>query len=161
MVLLSAFVTLCEGYLGILPTLELWGEFFYTKLGTAAMNEAAQCGAFIAVRRPGAGNCFPAISLTQSVKLWQKSYFYVKNINPAIDFVNLPAYEAGPPAEPRTNWTFKPRTLSAASAAAIARLKVMTESEGLKASDLLAACVEHRVLPLQGRPHLISRMSGH
>ena len=27
-VLLSAFVTLCEGYLGVLPTLELWGEFF-------------------------------------------------------------------------------------------------------------------------------------
>ena len=70
MVLLSGFVTLCEGYLGILPTLELWGEFFYTKLGTAAKGVAAQCGAFTAVRRPGAGNCFPAISLTQSVKLW-------------------------------------------------------------------------------------------
>ena len=26
--LLSAFVTLCEGFLGVLPTLELWGEFF-------------------------------------------------------------------------------------------------------------------------------------
>ena len=25
-VLLSAFVTLCEGYLGVLPTLELWGS---------------------------------------------------------------------------------------------------------------------------------------
>ena len=34
MVLLSAFVTLCEGYLGVLPTLELWGEFFQSKLGT-------------------------------------------------------------------------------------------------------------------------------
>ena len=26
--LLSAFVSLCEGFLGLLPTLELWGEFF-------------------------------------------------------------------------------------------------------------------------------------
>ena len=25
-VLLSAFVTLCEGYLGVLPTLKLWGS---------------------------------------------------------------------------------------------------------------------------------------
>ena len=33
-VLLSAFVTLCEGFLGVLPTIELWGEFFYIKLGT-------------------------------------------------------------------------------------------------------------------------------
>ena len=37
----------------------------------------------------------------------------------------------------------------------------MTESEGLKAFDLLTAFMERRVLPLQGRPHLISRMSGH
>ena len=123
-VLLSAFVTLCEGYLGILPKLELWGEFFYTKLGTYAKGKAAQCGTFVAVRRPSADNCFPAISLTQSVKLWQKSYFYVKNVHPTADFINLPAYVAGPPAEPRTNWTFKPKTLSAASSTAIARLKV-------------------------------------
>ena len=68
-VLLSAFITLCEGYLGVLPTLELWGEFFYTKLGVSAKDKAAQCGAFVAVRRPGAGNRFPSITLTQSVKL--------------------------------------------------------------------------------------------
>ena len=36
MVLLSAFVALCEGFLGVLPTLELWGEFFFSKLGTQA-----------------------------------------------------------------------------------------------------------------------------
>lgn len=137
------------------------GEFFYTKLGTAAKGEAAQCGAFVAVRRPGAGNSFPAISLTQSVKLWQKSYFYVKNVHPTLHFVNLSAFTAGPPVEPRTNWTFKARKLSAASTATIAQLKVMTESEGLKASDLLTAFMVRRLLPLQGRPHLISRMSGH
>ena len=34
MLLLSAFVSLCEGFLGILPTIKIWGEFFYTKLGT-------------------------------------------------------------------------------------------------------------------------------
>ena len=33
-VLLSAFITLCEGFLGFLPTLELWGKFFQSKLGT-------------------------------------------------------------------------------------------------------------------------------
>ena len=32
-VLLSAFATLCEGFLGVLPTIELWGEFFSSKLG--------------------------------------------------------------------------------------------------------------------------------
>ena len=38
---------------------------------------------------------------------------------------------------------------------------MLTEAEGLKASDLLVAFVERRVLPLQGQPHLINRMSGH
>ena len=38
----------------------------------------AQSGAFIAMRRPAADNPFPVIMLIQSVKRWQKSYFYVK-----------------------------------------------------------------------------------
>ena len=36
----------------------------------------------------------------------------------------------------------------------------MLQSEGLVASDLLAAFVACRVLLLQGRPHLICQMSG-
>ena len=70
MMLLAAFVTMCEGYLGILPTIELWGAFFYTKLGTSAKEKAAQCGAFIAVRQPSSKNAFPPIKLPQSVKMW-------------------------------------------------------------------------------------------
>ena len=68
--LLAAFFTLCEGYLGILPTIKLWGAFLYTKLGTAVREVAAQCGAFIAVRRPSSKNAFPTIKLPQSVKMW-------------------------------------------------------------------------------------------
>jgi hypothetical protein len=48
-VLLSSFVTLCEGYLDILPTLELWGQLFYLKLGTRTKGEPAQCGACVAI----------------------------------------------------------------------------------------------------------------
>ena len=57
-VLLSAFATLCEGYIGVLPTLELWGEFFSSKLGTQAAGTPAQCGTYIAVRRTMADNPF-------------------------------------------------------------------------------------------------------
>ena len=48
----------------------------------------SQSGAFIAMRRSAADNPFPAIMLIQSVKLWQKSYFYVKNVAPQGDYVN-------------------------------------------------------------------------
>ena len=68
-VLLAAFATLCEGFLGVLPTIELWGEFFYSKLGTQAAGVPAQCGAFITVRRSGADNPFPTIKLIKSVKM--------------------------------------------------------------------------------------------
>ena len=54
----------------------------------AAQAVPAQRGAFIAMRRPVADNPFPAITLIQSVKLWQKSYFYVKNVAPQGDYVN-------------------------------------------------------------------------
>ena len=62
-VLLSAFVTLCEGYLGVLPTLELWGEFFQSKLGTRMQGVPAESGASITVRRVTADNPFPVITL--------------------------------------------------------------------------------------------------
>ena len=120
----------------------------------------AQSGAFIAMRRPATDNPFPVITLIQSVKLWQKSYFYVKNVAPQGDYVNLPAYVAGPPAGRRPQWSYRAVTLSSAGAAAVARLRVMIQSEGLTGSDLLAAFVARRVLPLQSRPHLICQMSG-
>ena len=51
------------------------------------------------MRRPTKRNAFPVIKLAQSVKMWQQSYFYVENVDLAADFLNLPAYEAGPPPE--------------------------------------------------------------
>ena len=67
--LLSAFVSLCEGFLGLLPTLELWGEFFQSKLGTVVASVPAPCGAFIAMRRESENNPFLPIPLIQSVKI--------------------------------------------------------------------------------------------
>ena len=159
-VLLSAFVTLCEGYLGVLPTLELWGEFFQSKLGTRMQGVPAQTGAFITSRRSVADNPFPVITLIQSVKKWQKSYFYVRNIAPRGNYINLPAYVAGPPAGRRPQWSFRAVTLTPAGSAAVARVRELTQAEGLTGPDLLAAFVTRRVLPLQSRPHLICQMSG-
>ena len=85
----------------------------------------AQSDAFIAMRRPAADNPFPVITLIQSVKRWQKSYFYVKNIAPQGDYVNLPAYVAGPPAGRRPHWSYRAASLTPAGAAAVARLRVM------------------------------------
>ena len=92
--------------------------------------------------------------------MWQWSYFYVKSVFPEGDWVNLPAYVAGPPAGRRPNWSYRARTLSPSGAAAIAWLRLLTQSEGLTGPDLLSAFMARRVLPLQGRPHVICQMSG-
>ena len=105
------------------------------------------------MRRTGENNPFPPILLIQSVKLWQKSYFYVKNVAQQGDFVNLPAGR-------QPSWSYRARSLSQAGNAAVSRLRVMIQSEGLTGADLVAAFVERRVLPLQSRPHMVCQMSG-
>ena len=112
------------------------------------------------MQRSSDNNPFPPILLIQSVKLWQKSYFYVKNIAPQGDFVNLPAYVAGPPAGRQPSWSFRSRSLSPGGSASVARLRVMIQLEGLSGANLVAAFVERQVLPLQSRPHMVCQMSG-
>ena len=129
-------------------------------LGTRMQGVPAQSGAFIAMRRVAADNPFPVITLIQSVKRWQKSYFYMRNVAPQGDYVNLPDYVAGPPAGRRPQWSYRAVTLTPAGTEAVARVRAMIQSEGLSGPDLLAAFVTRRVLPLQSRPHLICQMSG-
>ena len=95
-----------------------------------------------------ADNPFPIITLIRSVKLWQKSYFYVRSIAPQGDYVNLPAYVAGPPEGRRPQWSYRAVTLTPVGSAAVARVRAMTQSEGLTGPDLLTAFVTRRVLPL-------------
>ena len=121
-VLLAAYATLCEGFFGVLPTIELWGELFQSKLGTHIAGVPTQCGAFIAMRRSTADNPFPSIVLIKSVKMWQRSYFYVRSVSARGDWVNLPAFEAGPPAGRLPNWSYRAKSLTPAGAGTVTRL---------------------------------------
>ena len=73
--------------------------------------------------------------------MWQRSFLYVKNVALEGDWVNLPANEAGAPAGRLPSWSHRARTLSPTSVAAVARLRVLTQSEGLTGADLLATFV--------------------
>ncbi|KAE8806916.1 hypothetical protein D1007_17011 [Hordeum vulgare] len=59
------------------------------------------CGAALLYHRSGSG--FSKIPLQDSVKNWQRGFFYVKNVNPANDHINLPAFFDVPPIE-KLNW---------------------------------------------------------
>jgi len=87
--LLSCFVTFCEAYLGIWPFVDLWAKLFYLRPQVSGSTMSA-FGAASIYLRPAGG--FPKILTVDSAKKWQKTFFYVKNVNPAEDKLNLPYF---------------------------------------------------------------------
>ena len=104
---LSGFVTLCEGYLGVEPTIDLWARFFSLKKQGPSAREFADCGAAVILKWSGAE--FPKIPLEDSAKKWQNFFFYVRNHG--ADHINLPPFAMAPPRA-KSNWGYSPRRLS-------------------------------------------------
>jgi len=153
---LSSFATCCEAYLGVWPSVDLWSRLFFLKpqMADAAMSA---CGAASIYNRPGSS--FPKVPTVESAKKWQTSFFYVKNVDPAVDFINLPAFTNSAPTA-KLHWGYDPKKSKAEVNSIVARLHHLVQSEHLAASDLLITFVSRRVLPLQLRAHKIGHMSG-
>ena len=64
----SGFVTLCEGYLGAEPLIDLWVRFFALKQQGPKAGEISSCGATIFYKWTG-GGC-PKMPLGDSTKKW-------------------------------------------------------------------------------------------
>ncbi|KAE8809234.1 hypothetical protein D1007_14134 [Hordeum vulgare] len=105
---LWAFVVLCEGFLGIEPRLDLWQSLFFFKQQSMKMDKAEMeklvgpppmtpSGAALVHHRSKSG--FPQIPLQESIKQWQRGFFYVKNANPAHDALNMPPFNIDPPTK--------------------------------------------------------------
>ncbi|KAE8769988.1 hypothetical protein D1007_58337 [Hordeum vulgare] len=102
---LSAFVVLCEGVLGIEPRLNLWQILFFLKSQSRKMDKAklekldgprpmTLCGAALVYHR--SKSRFPQMPLQESIKQWQKGFFYLKNARPAHDALNRPPFNIDP-----------------------------------------------------------------
>ncbi|KAE8787555.1 hypothetical protein D1007_38492 [Hordeum vulgare] len=163
---LSAFVVLCEGFVGIEPRVDVWRNLFFFKQQSIAMDKSeveklkgprpmTPCGAALVHHRSKSG--FPQMPLQESIKHWQKGFFYVKNANPALDVLNMPPFDIAPPT--RLNWDAKtPKPISEV-ALICAHLDIL-EKGGLLGRDVLTTMVARWILPLQRRPHLVCQMSG-
>ncbi|KAE8769953.1 hypothetical protein D1007_58364 [Hordeum vulgare] len=105
---LSAFIILCEGFLGIEPRLDLWRSLFFFKKQSIKMDKAeleklagqrpmTPCGAALVhhCSKPG----FPQMPLQGSFKQWQRGFFYVKNADPTHDALNMPPFNINPPTK--------------------------------------------------------------
>jgi hypothetical protein len=101
MMTLAAFATLCEAYLGIWPSVELFRRLIYFKTQTVgSIPVTCRAASFYARKTTG----FPGLKGKESCKKWQCSFFYVKNLKKGVDNINLPPFDASGPGE-RDSWS--------------------------------------------------------
>ena len=104
----------------------------------------SECGAAVISKRSGA-DC-PKVPLEDSAKKWQNSFFYVRNLGE--DRINFPPFINSPPWR-KQNWGYYPKRSSQEVLNLCERVSVMKERERLTGTDLIAAFISRRVLPLQ------------
>ncbi|KAE8796600.1 hypothetical protein D1007_28408 [Hordeum vulgare] len=104
---LASFVVLCEGFVGIEPRVNLWRILFFFKQQSIAMDKSeveklkgprpmTSCGAALVHHRLKSG--LPQMPLQDSIKHWQKGFFYVRSTDPAQDALNMPPFAIAPPS---------------------------------------------------------------
>ena len=149
---MACFDTLCEAYLGVWPNVELWLAFFYLR---AQMTEGRiqDCGSVSIYSR---SLPFPKIRLPDSVKKWQSSYFFVKNLTD-VDRIGLPTFSDTTPAE--KFWNQKAEGDPALEATLVSRVKELVLS-GLTSRDQTMAWLSRRLYLLQARSHKMCFYSG-
>ena len=152
--ILSSFVAVCEGYLGVPPSIDLFQYYFTVKresirksIGGGAL---ATCGSM--GFKPRTDRDFPHIQGHESVKGWQAKFFYHKNVgNPS-----LPAFTPGA-ATPLPSWQLK---ITVAPSDAIRQQTRRIEKLDLNGADTVLCWFTRRIQPLQQRSKLLCESSG-
>ncbi|KAE8815150.1 hypothetical protein D1007_07472 [Hordeum vulgare] len=106
----ASFVVLSEGFLGIEPRLDLPHKLFFFKQQSMKMDKAeaaklkgprpmTPCSTVLVHHRTT--SVFPQMPLQDSIKMLQRGFFYVKNVDPSRDCINLPRFAIAPPMAKR------------------------------------------------------------
>src|SRR4051812_42600639 len=96
--------------------------------------------------------------IVQSCKNWQTTFFYVKSPDQGPDLVNLPEFSTARPTD-KFQWSEKRGAGDCDVDSQVARVARL-EQQGLLPTDLAAAWLHARILPLQRRVHRLCDMSG-
>jgi Putative gypsy type transposon len=169
--ILSGFVTLCEGYLGCRPSIALWKRFFNLRAHNARTGITGP--PTVAGGKPtnildmtDTGCCLVAAGkskyqgpdIVQSCKDWQRTFFYVKSPDNGPDLLNLPEFSVTRPAE-KYQWGLRYGVGDVDVDNQVKRVARL-ERDGLLPNDLAAAWLHARILPLQRRVHRLCDLSG-
>ncbi|XP_071675516.1 uncharacterized protein [Lolium perenne] len=150
-----------EGYIGIRPTRETFARFFSLRINSVQGKDIpkpkppVQCGSCIIGSRQGSP--FFKFSGLESCRLWQGTFFYVKN-NGAADLINLPAFNPAPPT--KVNWGYFPGTNHIETNRVVRFMEKLRKETNICSDDIIRTFISRRVLPLKRRAHKMSEMYG-
>ncbi|KAK1665246.1 hypothetical protein QYE76_053405, partial [Lolium multiflorum] len=158
---LSCYATFMEAYIGIRPTRETFARFFALRINSVQgldipkPKPPVQCGSCIIGSRQQSP--FFKFSGLESCRLWQGTFFYVKN-NGAADLIDLPPFDPAPPT--KTNWGYNPRESHNETNRIIRFMKQRMKDTNICSDDIIRTFISRRVLPLQRRAHKMCEMYG-
>ncbi|KAK1647015.1 hypothetical protein QYE76_064820 [Lolium multiflorum] len=154
--LLSNFVTLCKGHLGICPDIRLWQFFIHVKKETKD-KAMVNYGSMTFMLRPG--RMYPPHSSHESVRYWNAGWFYVKNIPVPNVHEGLPKFVNKPPEE-LDSWSLIPALAQYPELDKAARRISWLVHDGLTGTDLTLSWFSRRIQPLKYNPRLICEYTG-
>jgi hypothetical protein len=94
--LLSNFITLCEGHLGVRSDIRLLLFFYRVKKGKKE-KAMVNCGSMTFVLHTK--RVYPPLSSHESARYWNAGWFYIKNENVPGHHRGLPSFANNPPEE--------------------------------------------------------------
>ena len=126
--------------------------FFYLRAQTTA-GQQRDCGSVSIYTK---STPLPKIHLPDSIKKWQSTYFYVRNLTD-VDRIGLPAFSNSLPAS--KSWSRKTTVDEDLQRVLFDRLKVLV-GDGLTSRDLTMAWLSRRIYPLRACSHKMCFYSG-
>ncbi|KAK1670139.1 hypothetical protein QYE76_058298 [Lolium multiflorum] len=154
--LLSNFVTLGEGHLGIRPDVKLWQFFFRVKKETkdkAMLN----CGSMTFMLRHG--RMYPPHDSHESVRYWNAGWFYEKNLSVPNVHDGLPTFSNKPP-EKLASWSFIPTLAQTSILEKAARRISWLVHDGLTRAQLTLSWFSRRIQPLRYNARMMFAYTG-
>jgi hypothetical protein len=160
---LSCFITLCECFLGCPPHWGLFKHIFSVR--SQAVKKANPkdskthviqlCGGLGIQKRGRSG--FPSMTFPDSVRGWQSTWFYCKDVASPNMSTGLPPFTLDRPVTPKPLYVTKVEKIQVG-------ILVNAISElirgGVTGLDLLETFLSRRIQPLQARDHTMWHYSG-
>jgi hypothetical protein len=156
----ATFIGICEGFLGVPISWDLWphlfrGELFTLAAGGKGKRRPVRAGKLTFALRGRGSGVYPPWNVTTNNTEWDKGWFYLRN-----DSAALPPYTGKVLDNRPFNWVLRVSDSMRQTKLEpyMEALKTLTK-EGLTAAAVLAQCHRRRVIPLMGRALLIYKMA--